>query len=430
LHLEVLDVRHVRPSSCGQAPDSVGKEIMQNRTSSILVGATSFGVIKLLMALAMSACVGCGEDESAETCTKEVGPYFSTLPIADERIAEVIVLGQFNPPGDVFPRSQTGFRVTEGEASEVFAAGDLLLFSVASTEYLVSPGRQGEIDYKLAFLVNDCRQIHIVYAHLVTLSPALSAAFGNVQCEQYSTDIETVETCSAFVREKNILISEGTVLGTAGANGWGLDFDAYDMRVEHEYISPQRPPSKYLNAICTTDLFVSELRTSLEARVGRAGVQRTANPVCGTMEVDVAGTAQGMWVVDGQDVSLDGETARLFFALADDDVQPEEYAVIATGHADFDYLDIGAMLYGFQKAETGRVNRDFDDLTPSGDIYCYEPATDSPLHIPADSASFFVALQPNGKLKIEMVDHSPEQSPCMLAPETWAFSGNEVTLMR
>jgi hypothetical protein len=382
-----------------------------------------------LIALAMSMASGCGGGSGA-SCPNPEGPYFSVLPFDDARIEGAIVLGQINPPGDVFPRGQTGFRITQGASADVVAAGDLLLGSVESNEYLESPFRQGVTDYMVTFLVDSCRHVRLTYGHLETLSEALTPHLAGAQCEQYSTDAETVEKCSTWLQDRNVVIPAGTVIGTAGTQGWGLDFDAFDDRVEHAYIAPHRPPSQYLTAICTIDLFEPTLRSSLEARVGRAGVTRTATPVCGTMEIDVPGTAKGMWVVDGQDVELSGETARLFFALADDDVLPTDYLVLATGHESFDYGEIGSVLYAFEKQSTGRVNRDFGDLSPDGDIHCYQPAIESPLHFEIEDRSFFVALEPDGKLKLEPIDHAPGASPCADDPATWELGDAAITLMR
>jgi hypothetical protein len=99
---------------------------------------------------------------------------------------------------------------------------------------------------------------------------------------------------------------------------WSHDKSQAPLGVREREVAQGGPP---------IDALVPELRSLLEARVGRAGVFRTALPICGTMEVDVPGTAQGMWLLDGEDVPIRGDTADRFFALANDDLRPDADAL-------------------------------------------------------------------------------------------------------
>jgi hypothetical protein len=377
------------------------------------------------MAVAMAA--GCSDGDK---CPDPEGPYFTLLPAPAERIDSVIVLGQFNPPGDIYPRSQTGFRIVQGEEFDVVAAGDMRLAGVRAVDYLEAPGLPARSDFSATVYVEGCRNIRVNYHHMTSLAPALAEHLVDAECEEYATESRTVRSCVAHVADQTVMLPAGTLIGRTGSEEAGLDFDAFDDRVTHSFISPHRLPSESLTAVCSTDLFVPELRSLLEARVGRAGVFRTALPICGTMEVDVPGTAQGMWLLDGEDVEIRGDTADRFFALANDDVRPDEYVVISTGHPGYHHPDVGPILYAFDKMTTGRVNRDFSHLEPDGVIHCYEPALDSPLHFPAEGVSFFVALNADGKLSIDRQDHAVGESPCEMSPETWELSPEALTLMR
>jgi hypothetical protein len=381
----------------------------------------------VLLAAVLAMAAGCSE---ADKCPDPEGPYFTLLPAPADRIDSVIVLGQFNPPGDIYPRAQTGFRIVQGEEFDVVAAGDMRLGSVRAVEYLEAPGFPARSDYSVSVVLEGCQNIRLYYHHMTSLASALAEHLVDAECEEYSTESRTVRSCSAWLQDRKISLPAGTVIGRTGSDEVGLDFDAFDDRVTHSFISPHRLNSEALTAVCTTNLFVPELRTLLEARVGRAGVYRTALPICGTMEVDVPGTAQGMWLLDGEDVPIRGDTADRFFALANDDLRPDEYVVISTGHPGYHHPDVGPILYAFDKMTTGRVNRDFSHLEPDGVIYCYKPALDSPLHFPADGMSFLVALNADGKLSIDRHDHASGESPCDLAPETWELSQDALTLMR
>jgi len=104
--------------------------------------------------------------------------------------------------------------------------------------------------------------------------------------------------------------------------------------VNFNYVSGHRYPQARW-AICPQHLFVPALRDFLLARTGRNGVWRTAEPVCGTMEIDVAGTAQGMWVLEGQNVTFSATTHDRFFALALHDLHADTHQVLVTTHASF-----------------------------------------------------------------------------------------------
>ncbi len=153
------------------------------------------------------------QEEPDGTC--EPAPYFTHLPVAEEVISYFIVLGQFNPPGDVFPRAQTGLQLKSPDLTPLYAVGDIEITLVESTYWIESPTRQGHTDYSLSFEIPNCRAIYGNYHHIASLKPMLEAYLADAECETYSTDSETVESCGAYV---NIPVSSGTVLGQAYNN--------------------------------------------------------------------------------------------------------------------------------------------------------------------------------------------------------------------
>lgn len=359
------------------------------------------------------------QQEEEEIC--ESGPYFTKLPVDKESIAFFIVLGQFNPPGDVFPRGQTGLQLKSSTLIPLYAVGDIEITRVESTHWLESPFREGHTDYSLSFEIPNCRAIYGNYQHVAGLEPMLEAYLADAECEIYSTESETVESCGAYV---NIEFSSGTVLGQAGGATTGLDFDLFDKRIVHEYVAAHRYSGPSLWAICPQSLFVDPLRDFLLSITGRGELRRVDEPRCGTMEIDIKDTAQGMWVLDGQDVPLNFSTYDKFFALAPDDLQPETFHVLVTAHPEFEVDPGGSVVFRFRLENSGRINRRFSGLPGDGSIYCYVPEG-------FQNTSFFIAYETEGKVSLERKDHAVGESPCYDAPpDTWAFSGEALRLMR
>ena len=245
---------------------------------------------QLVCGLGFLVLAGCSSSTDPDFGHCEPGPYFTELPVDASAIASFVILGEFNPPGDIVPRPQTGLQLTSNALTPVRAVGEIEIVLVERSRWISSPVREGHVDYSLSFEITGCPAIFGNYEHIAVLEPEFEAHLAGARCEVYSTESETLEACGRRVR---IPVSAGDRLGQAGGWGTGLDFDLFDRRVNFEYVAGHRYPRARW-AVCPQDLFVPELRDFLLARTGRNGVWRTAEPVCGTMEVDVPGTAQGM----------------------------------------------------------------------------------------------------------------------------------------
>lgn len=380
--------------------------------------------LPILVSVLLPACSD-PWDPSSEPC--EPGPYFTELPVAAEAINYFLVLGQFGPPGDVFPRGQTGLQLTSAALTPVRAVGDVEIIFVESSRWLASPTRPGHTDYSLTFRIPGCQVITGNYEHIAELEPRFAEHLARATCDVYSTESETLEACGTRV---NIPVSAGEVLGQAGGTMTGLDFDLFDERVTFDFVAAHRYPMAR-RAICPQPLFVPTLRDFLLDRTGSQHVRRTAEPRCGTMEIDVAGTAQGMWVLDGHDVTLTAATFDRFFALAPSAFEPDRYHTLVTAHPGFRVSPWGYINWYFELQDTGRVNRPFPVLPPDGTLFCYRPDSDSVYRLHIETASILMALGADGKVTLERRDHAPGESPCFVQePGEWAFSGAAIRLMR
>ena len=84
-------------------------------------------MISRLMLILLLFLTGCDlfNSKSDDFGNCEPGPYFTYLPVDEEQINYFLVLGQFNPPGDVFPRGQTGLQLKSRQLIPIYAVGDI-----------------------------------------------------------------------------------------------------------------------------------------------------------------------------------------------------------------------------------------------------------------------------------------------------------------
>ncbi|MEX1256749.1 MAG: hypothetical protein WEG36_03925 [Gemmatimonadota bacterium] len=195
-----------------------------------------------------------------------------------------------------------------------------------------------------------------------------------------------------------------------------------DERVTNFYISPYRFGGPN-HAVCMWEqfdtanqaIFFSRLRDGL-----RPEVEPTGEPRCGTMEVDVAGTAKGVWAETGVTGPV-ADDERRYIALADYPYRPEQELALSLGPE-----SLGARLAVVARETTGRVNRAFEAVGNDGLIYCYGPQVNGF----ASSSSWLLRLTGAAELRIEHLMHAPGASPCEDDPASWELSGAAVSMVR
>ncbi len=371
-----------------------------------------------LVCAAGVACSGGGDDgppddqeESlVEACPADISTVlFDRLPVAASAINEVIVFGELDPGGDdVIPNSQSGIRLN-GQGVPLVAPGNVVIVGVRSSTFTVSPFRQGETDFGLT--IRPCSEATATFLHVTTLEGKLADLLANAQCSDYSTDTETVHDCK--IEGIEVAVTSGEALGTVGgATAGGFDFDMHDERSVVSVTA--RAPELYKHAVCFSRYYDATNRALLESRTGLLGVVRDGDPACGTIEVDVAGAAQGVWVKAANPVPYEGN-ADDYLTLAPHFLDPDNRQDIAIGGS-------SPILENFVRS-VARTNRDFEELTEDGLIYCYSNGGTT-------TRSYFLRLNAGQQLTLEVKTHAPGVTPCLDAPGTWAFSGAAVGYVR
>jgi hypothetical protein len=221
-----------------------------------------------------------------------------------------------------------------------------------------------------------------------------------------------------------VALTAGATIGTvggpsAGAFDWGL----HDPRHTNFFVNPDRYAGSVRDAVCPYDPFIAPLKEQLYALIGDG--LRTASgesPQCGSMSVDVAGTARGAWVLQSDPVMQMGDETN-FAVLAAHPLFPQSKQAFSLGPAAL-FATSGAGNDTYPLEASGRVNRRFGDVTEDGLLYCYV------YDAPAAAWSYFVRLAAGPVLTLEKVTHAAGATPCGADPSTWSFSGAALVFIR
>jgi hypothetical protein len=369
-------------------------------------------------------------------------PYFTVLPVPAANIAWVDVIGRLGAPSQTLPKGHTGAMLNT-MGTPVVAPGNITIDRLRRVRYLASPFREGEEDYAIFFRV--CKDVTGHFGHVITLDGStFPADIPWSNCQTGSTSDETIESCE--IDGGGMAVSAGQPLGTAaGMVGMALDMGLIDERVSPFFASPGRYPGNFKHYVCPFEYydeagqsaFFSKLFDpanpgppppgTVEPRLPKPADPSNPlpgeEPRCGTLEVDVAGTAQGVWAETAAPLSVASEQHR-FITLANNPYRPQTELALSLGPD-----ALGAGVFRAPRQTSGRVNLAFDQVTGDGVIHCYFPSGLSGPGSQQD-ASWFIALQANGSLKIERVAHGEGSSPCSAEPSTWAFGGNAMVMVR
>ncbi len=312
-------------------------------------------------------------DSSSELPSCGTGnAFFSVSPVELSDFMDLVPLGNLAPSGHVFPTDHVYFFINRIDRSQwelgtievpVVSPGDVWVTEISSS------GSEGRTDYGIRFF--PCDEVEAFFIHVSSLSERLEQSFSPPydECREYSTGDANYQNCSKTI---NVKLSAGELIGTAGGDQFqnALDLGIYDLRTDpHPYANPDRWGEQSLHVVCPLDYFTADVRDALRAKLDSpdGATSRTASPVCGEVEQDEPGTAQGVWFLTGT-TSTYPEDPHV--ALAHDNFDPST-GVFSVG-VSMAGSGLSSGLYYFDPASSGVVNRDFKDVTADGASYCYE----------------------------------------------------------
>ncbi|MBI2084224.1 MAG: hypothetical protein HYT70_01240 [Candidatus Aenigmarchaeota archaeon] len=336
--------------------------------------------------------------------------FFTVPHIALSNLNNIVPLGNFNPSGHVFPTNHLYFHLKgfQGQSSSssasIVAPGDIWVTRIDSSEYTMNGQRI--TDYKMDF--SACEEVKGYFIHLASLSEKLMQSFGQPSnCKEYETGGINYKNCEKSFFSSPILLKAGEPLGTVGGSS---DFGLADLRTpELSYANRNRWYDEPLHRVCPLDYFIPDVKSNLYSLLGNSDMRRIVEPLCGEVNQDVEGTAQGVWFAKGTKETYPEDS---HIALAHDNINPVK-GVFSVGTS-VPNLQVGT--YYFNPKNSGFVDREFKDVNADGNVYCYEPRDGF-----SDSRFLFVILI-QLKNPTSLVIEKQDLSSCGSGP--WLFGSS------
>jgi len=389
-------------------------------------------VLAVLVIAAAGSAVYLSRGNSLPPCGSNQ-PLFSVLPVSSNDTVVLTPLGQMSPPDHVFPAPHQYIYVIDpthplDKEAPVYSPGDMVLTSIGLRHYNTLGSKTNYIDYTLVFY--SCADFALYFHHVRSLryQPFIDAAAKILPTCHFSTQINE-DFCGGDVF---ISVKAGETIGTTGdlkAGAYGLDIGARDFRLptgRSAFVDPSRlcPANRSVYdrcyAVCAFDYFPPGVRSQLRFS-SFDGTTRTEPPSCGTIYLDVKGSAQGYWFGPGSPAPGASPEANNIY-MGPDNVKPSLgiFSVGTTGGS----LHPGK--YSFIPATSGFINRNFSDITPDGEIYCYETKyLSGPSHLtPSAVTVILLKLMDASTLQIE----AENGGTCGSGP--WTFGTNSVMYSR
>ncbi|MBI5037644.1 MAG: hypothetical protein HZC01_02995 [Candidatus Kerfeldbacteria bacterium] len=309
--------------------------------------------------------------DSLPSCntTKEL---FTVFPLKDGDFYQITALGNLNPTGHTLPTDHLYVATTDAQyftpglksnAKPLIAPADMWIVGVQSSEE-----SGGITDYSIEF--SPCKEVKGKFGHIGSIAQNIQAEMDALEknCNEYETGGKTYRSCSYM--GMNIEVNAGEEIGTVGdGRSAMLDIWLSDYREPQvNRANPDRWSTDRNFVSCFLDYYPTEQKDQYyDLIIGPDNGKRTKEPRCGTVDVDIVGTAQGVWFYDLQG-QLQGEDPHL--ALAYDNIQTDKQVFSVGTSASSAGIESG--FYSFVPASSGTINRDFSQVTADGTIYCYD----------------------------------------------------------
>ncbi|MGQ0826128.1 MAG: hypothetical protein ACT4OX_14045 [Actinomycetota bacterium] len=289
---------------------------------------------------------------------------FDHVPLAEGTYMSYRPLGFVSYPTHVVPTKHAAFTINlpgESRTAAVTAPGHVWVTHIVK----VSPP-DGPPGYQVR--LQPCRDVIAYFNHLGSLAAPVLEAFesGRPECETNTFNQDVMTKCRLATR---VELASGEPVGVSDGYA-GVDFGAIDFAAEEtRFADNSEYDYEYVHTIPPTDLFDSAALAEITPHIGSIdGTRnRSAPPIGGSHNHDVAGTAQGSWFpLDGSMRTVQNE--RQFIAFVHDFVEPAQPVFSFGGGV----AGIAGGLAQFVPRATGTVNRDFDAVGPDGRVYCWE----------------------------------------------------------
>ena len=298
---------------------------------------------------------------------------FTKAPLEMDKLVSIRPLGSLDSlGGHVFPVDRVYLITADqggiggSEEVDVFSPGDVRLTKVVYIEY-----REGatvvDKDYSLYF--KPCREVEAAFYHMKSLSPILKAQLGG----EFELDREGKigeHFQNRLEVKTNIDLKAGDFVGKAGGTfrEQAFDFRMVDERVSPiDYANSSRWDKSQQYIACPFDYYAESLKRQFMELMSNENKQRDGSSVCGRIDQDIIGTAQGAWFTEKTKKTYPEDP---HLSLVHDGIESSK-PVFSVGIS-MEKSGLTAGLYYFDTKKTGVINRDFNEVDMIGKIYCYQ----------------------------------------------------------
>jgi hypothetical protein len=354
-------------------------------------GSSSTGSVASSSSSSSASIASCGSDYS----------FFDHEPTEMSDFANIAPLGNLNPSGHVFPTDHIYFYHSSLSTSTVYAPGKATVTRISASQNQTA----GTTDYSIYF--KPCSELEVYYLHVSTMSQKLLDAFV-APFSWDSTYTTGGSTYRNYGRNASVSLESGEIIGTFTGQ-YAFDMGAYDSRTTLNFINPNARINS-THTVCPLDYYSGSLKSTLYGYLGSsASNKRTVAPLCGTVDQDVAGTTQGIWLLAGT-TSVNNEDTHL--SLVHDNIDPTK-AVFSVGTS-VSGSGLASGVYSFTPAG-GSYNKDFNTVTVDSGAQCYQAERNG-------TNTILIQLTSATTLKIEKLDGNCD------SPRS--FTGNETEFQR
>lgn len=313
------------------------------------------------------------ERASLPTCSESM---LTRSPVDIDEIVSIEPIGSTSPPEHALPSSSTDTYVavdTRGTTKTVplYAPGDIWITVVQPRYGVTADPEDHVIHYAL------CQDVFGIVDHVKGFSEELEKIVKNYECKYGGQPGDS--QCPILVLEP---IKAGTLLGTVGRMQGNFNFGTWDLRHENNFINPKRYGVRSLHSTCPLNYYTSPLKEKLTSLLERKDKK------CGTVEHDIANTAQGEWFYGDGGNRMYGDWVNHLY-LGYDNRFPE-VAVISVGGV------VSAPLkWMFIPQKDGTKNVGFQYIKDDR-IFCYENS--------GSSSYRNYEKGPKGKILVQLAD--------------------------
>lgn len=333
--------------------------------------------------------------------------FFTVSPIKSEDYGDLIPLGNLNPTGHVFPtdhiylfsknRPGPNGETSEALAKPFYSPGDMWVTEIKTSEDLTTK----KIDYAITY--QPCAEFRGQFGHVGRLSAKLQAEVEKItdkKCNEYTTGGSKYRAC--WYDQLKISVKAGEEMGTVfNGRSAALDIWATDFRSEKlKFANPARWREESFYNVCPANYFTVGIKNEMLGRFSgyNRNEKRTIEPVCGTIDVDRKGTAQGHWFSRDQ---IQNSLEDKNLALVNDNKNPLQQAFSMGNSGESKGYKSGVNY--FMPKNSGNVNRDFSEVKPDGSVYCYE-TTSSPnvkTHGAGEKSVLYLSMPNEETIRVE-----------------------------